>query len=134
MLRDDRKMPSHVLLVEDNEELRYAYVRMLENGGYVVHPLRDYVGVLELIDRQHNIGVLIVDIVMPTGTPHGVAIAGMVRQRRPHLPVVFLTGHPEYVGYLSDNEKFLLKPVDEGMLLAAVAACLKIDSDHVKER
>ena len=49
-------------------------------------------------------------------------------------PVVFLTGHPEYVGYLSDNEKFLLKPVDEGMLLAAVAACLKIDSDHVKER
>jgi Response regulator receiver domain len=89
------QMPSHVLLVEDDDGLRHAYVRILEQGGYVVHPHRDYVGVLELIDRQPNIGLLIVDVVMPAGTPHGVAIAGMVRQHYPGLPVVFLTGHSE---------------------------------------
>ena len=91
-------MPSHVLLVEDDDGLRHAYVRILEQGGYAVHPLRDYVGVLELVDRQPNIGPLIVDIVMPAGTPHGVAIAGMVRQHHPGLPVVFLTpGIPAFL-------------------------------------
>jgi DNA-binding NtrC family response regulator len=117
-------MPSHVLLVEDDDGLRHAYVRILEQGGYVVHPHRDYVGVLELIDRQPNIGLLIVDVVMPAGTPHGVAIAGMVRQHYPGLPVVFLTGHSEYVGYIPAGEIFLLKPVDEDALLSTVAAHL----------
>jgi DNA-binding NtrC family response regulator len=126
-------MPSHIILVEDNDDLRYAYGRMLEQGGHIVHPFPDYVGVVEFVDQRKDIHLLVVDIVMPTGKPHGVAIAAMVRHHRPGLPVVFLTGHTGLLGHLPDNQTILLKPIDEKMLLTAVATSLQRDSDRAKE-
>ena len=68
-------MARHIVIVEDDLTLRYAYAKLLESQGYVVHQFADYRGVTELFDGGTG-DLLITDIVLPTGTPHGIALEG----------------------------------------------------------
>jgi DNA-binding NtrC family response regulator len=116
-------MPRHIVIVEDDVALRYAYTKLLEGQGYVVHQFADYRGVTELFDGGTG-DLLITDIVLPTGTPHGIATAAMVQMHRPGIPVVFVTGYPDYVPHVPPDATVLIKPVTDDDLLATVAACL----------
>jgi DNA-binding NtrC family response regulator len=113
-------MPLHVLLVEDDDGLRHAYGKILTNAGHIFHPFPDYRGVLELLDAGERADVLLIDILLPPGTPHGVSLAAMARFRRPNLPVVFLTGHTQYADFVGQSDQVLLKPITDVMLLQAV--------------
>ena len=114
----------HIILVEDDTNLRYAFMKLLETAGYSVHSFPDYRGVLEMLDRGERADLLVVDIALPEGTPHGVAVAGMERRRLVNLPVVFVTAYPEFADYVPENTKVLLKPVTGDALLEAVAEFL----------
>ena len=118
-------MPLHIILVEDDAGLRYVQGKVLENAGYVVHPFADYHGVMELLDQGAQANLLLVDIALTEGTPHGVAVAGMVRMRRPKIPVLFMTAYAQYVEHVWAAGKVLLKPVSSETLLEAVASCLE---------
>jgi DNA-binding NtrC family response regulator len=128
MVRSDGKrtetMPQQIILVEDSDELRYAYAKLLEREGYVVHQFVDYRGVTELLDDGTG-DVLLTDIVLPKGTPHGVAIAAMVRMHRPGIPVIFVTGYANYMPYVPADATVLIKPVPDDIMQATVAAILK---------
>jgi DNA-binding NtrC family response regulator len=110
--------------VEDDLPLRYAYAKLLERRGYVVHQFADYHGVTELFDDGTG-DLLVSDILLPSGTPHGVAVAAMVQVHRPGTPVVFVTGYLDYVLHVPPDATVLMKPVPDDVLLATVAACFK---------
>ena len=69
--------------------------------------------------------LLITDIVLPTGTPHGISLAAMVQLHRPGIPVLFTTGYPDYLEHVPPGATVLIKPVPDDVMLATVASCLK---------
>jgi DNA-binding NtrC family response regulator len=113
-------MPDRILVIEDDEATRYAYERALSNAGYQTIGYPSYLSAAEDIDR--GVGMLLVaDIQLAPRTPNGAAIARMARHRRPGLPIIFVTGHPELSG-LIDQElgPVFLKPIDLDVLVATV--------------
>ena len=114
-------MALHVILVEDDDRLRHAFEEVLEHAGYIVHPFASYRGVTELIDLGSQADLLLVDVVLPDGTPQGPSVAAMARFRRPKLPVLFMTGYQEHADLIRKWDVVLLKPVRHEVLLQAVA-------------
>jgi len=79
--------------------------------------------VTELFDGGAG-DLLVSDILLPSGTPHGIAVAAMVKVNRPGIPVLFITGYPDYLEHVPPGATVLIKPVLNDELLAAVSACL----------
>jgi CheY-like chemotaxis protein len=110
------------LVVEDADAVRVLTGRLLYAAGYQVISVESGAVALERLDAAD---VLITDVVMPGMS--GVELAVAARERRPGLPVVFVSG---YTGdtTLDRSEDpataFLSKPFDGDELLKAVRATL----------
>ncbi len=117
-------MPQTIIVVEDDDALRYVYDRTLKAAGYVVHPFPNYRGVLQMLDEGAVVDLLLVDLMLEPGTPHGLSLAAMARLRRPGLPALYVTGYPDHVEHVATGSTVLLKPVEEAMLLTAVAGMM----------
>lgn len=114
-----------VLVVEDDESMRLAVCRLLENAGYVVTDCRDHVDALAVLESSAAVDVMVTDLVMP-GAVNGFALARMAQLRRSGLKVVYITG----VDDLPKSEVsaalgvIVRKPFTGEQLLAAVNAAL----------
>jgi DNA-binding NtrC family response regulator len=109
-----------ILLVEDDPTLRHAIDRNLTEAGYRVVAAADTMVALEEISAG-EIDLLLTDIVMPPGKPHGLALARMARIQRPGAPVMFITGYYDVAAQEGDLPgKVFEKPVDIDALLAAI--------------
>jgi two-component system cell cycle sensor histidine kinase/response regulator CckA len=83
-----------VLLVEDEDAVRAFGARALRNKGYNVLEANSGESALELLNEQHDpIDLLITDVVMPR--LDGPALVREVRETRPALPVIFISGYAE---------------------------------------
>jgi CheY-like chemotaxis protein len=68
----------------------------------------------EPIFRQQDVHLLMTDIRMP-GSLDGVVLADLARGKKPHLPVIFLSGNLDGLANsdrLAPPSAFLVKPVD----------------------
>jgi DNA-binding NtrC family response regulator len=109
-----------ILLVEDDAVLRHALDRTLTEAGYFIVAAEDTMAALDAI-AAHRIDLLVTDIVMPQGKPHGLALARMARMRRPDFPVIFMTGYHDIVP--RDVElpgRLFEKPIDTAELVQAI--------------
>src|SRR6187551_1693678 len=86
----DTRMSERILVVEDNEDLRYALSRELEAAGYDVEQAHDYRDALEILENGKRISVLLVDLILPG--VNGFALARMARMRSHNLRIIYLTG------------------------------------------
>jgi DNA-binding NtrC family response regulator len=89
--------PSATILVVDDEDFLLEFVRLvLVRAGYSVLTAQDGEEAWKLIlDSRHAIHLLLTDIVMP-GSFDGFELAERVRKRQPDLPILFMTGVPQY--------------------------------------
>lgn len=102
-----------VLVVEDEGPLRKVAVRCLEREGYRV---LDASGGLEAVEIASSfperIDLLLSDVVMPE--IGGPAVADKVRELRPGLKVLYMSGYPDDIvanhGILDVHAHFLEKP------------------------
>jgi CheY-like chemotaxis protein len=83
---------STVLVVEDNEAFAYAISRSILAAGHRVVNAPDTLAALDALDAG-PVDLVVTDIRMPPGKPHGFAFARMARMRRPQLPIVYMTGY-----------------------------------------
>jgi len=83
-----------VLFVEDDPLVREAVVRGLEDCGFDVLVAADGDKALAMLDAGLDADVVFSDIVMP-GRVSGIDLAGILRERRPGLPVVLATGYTD---------------------------------------
>ena len=83
-----------ILLVEDEPSLRSLASCALESVGYTVEASANGREALERV-RVHpdSFDALVTDLVMPE--LGGVAVAARIKQLRPDLPVLFMTGYAE---------------------------------------
>ncbi len=110
-----------VLLVEDNPTLAEATAALLRSHGAQVQHVGSAVEALDRLGRlpAQAVDVVLSDVVMP-GPIDGLALARQLRQERPALPVVLITGFSAAATAASDEFTVLRKPCPEGELLAAL--------------
>jgi two-component system cell cycle sensor histidine kinase/response regulator CckA len=83
-----------VLLVEDDESLRELIREILQANGYEVLEAEDPMKAIETVERhQGPIHLLLTDILMPG--MNGPVLAQRVRDRRPDVRVLYMSGHTE---------------------------------------
>ncbi len=80
-----------VLLVDDEEDVRATIAAMVEASGFSLVAAGSGEAALDLVNGGLAFDLLLVDFAMPDMT--GTAVAQMVRERRPSVPVVFITGY-----------------------------------------
>ena len=117
-------MPS-VLLVDDEPNIRRMVGALLRSEGYEVRDAPDGATALaQALDAEPD--VVLLDLMMP-GTLDGMQVLARLREERPELPVVMMSGRAELADAVRATKlgaaQFLEKPLTpEGVLLALAAA------------
>jgi signal transduction histidine kinase len=108
-----------VLFVEDDPLVRETVVRGLEEAGFEVLVAISGDEALAMLDKGLEVDVVFSDIVMP-GKLSGVDLAGLLRERRPRLPVVLATGYTDQRAAIP-GVQVLSKPYEIGRLVELLA-------------
>jgi DNA-binding NtrC family response regulator len=117
---------THILVVEDDESFRRMIVRMLEDVGFRATGAADFAAAMAVLDSDEAIDLLLTDIGMPPGTPHGFSIGSVAQRRRQKLKLLYMTGayDPSEFALFSEDATVLRKPFTIADLVKAVEAAL----------
>ncbi len=85
----------HVLLVDDDENILFAVTCGLEVEGFRVESVMEGRRAIGMIQRRRP-DVVVLDISLKD--INGIALASMMRESWPDLPIIFATGHHKYDG------------------------------------
>lgn len=109
-----------MLVVEDEPALLELVTSILEGQGYRVLPARSGPAALDLW-REHSrqVDLLLTDVVMPDGIS-GPDLVQRVRQDRPEIRAILMSGYAATEFPLSDRDLFLQKPYRPSTLLKAI--------------
>jgi PAS domain S-box-containing protein len=111
-----------VLVVEDDEGVRWMTRRILVDAGYQVAEAKDGRAALELLAGAADVRVVLTDVVMPGMS--GRELAERVVEMRPDVPVLFTSGYTdgEIVrrGLLQPGAAFIQKPFSPDAIIRVV--------------
>jgi DNA-binding response OmpR family regulator len=114
-----------ILLVEDEELLCQIFAEMLGQLGYTVFGTTSSHEALALSEKYTGkIDVLITDVVIP-GLP-GPQLADSLRNSRPGLKVIFVSGDTEACSILGLGDALLQKPFSLKSLSAKLREVLQL--------
>jgi signal transduction histidine kinase/CheY-like chemotaxis protein len=82
-----------ILLVDDDSAVREVTASILRDLGHVVIEVGSGGGALDLLDRNAQIELVILDFAMPG--MNGMEVARQVRIKVPSCPVMFITGYAD---------------------------------------
>ena len=106
-------MRKHILVVDDDPDIREVLRDRLESYGYLVETAADGRAALEKMERLTPSGVLL-DIRMPG--MDGLEVLGQIRDRHPSMPVVIVTAasarEDVIAAMRAGAQAYLLKPFD----------------------
>jgi FixJ family two-component response regulator len=117
---DSETTPLVVAVVDDDAGMRHSLESLLESAGYTVRLFPSATSLLNELDLA-AVDCLVTDIVMPL--MDGLELARIVRQDRPELPVILITGGEMTIDRLAkirDRREVLRKPLNSERLLSAV--------------
>ena len=117
---------ARILLAEDDNNLRPFLARSLENAGHEVLAFSDGEDALPALNVG-EVDILISDLVMPG--MNGIELARYAREKKPELPVIFITGFSavamEALDAVDGVSKVLSKPFHLNSLVDAVQNALE---------
>ncbi len=121
-----------ILVVEDEPGVRRLVSDILQRAGHVVRTAADGVEALAVLDTERTaspergespVALVVSDVVMPE--MGGIELCDALRERRPGLPVLLMSGYPaSQAGAPAADVPFLTKPFTPADLLAEVRALL----------
>jgi two-component system cell cycle sensor histidine kinase/response regulator CckA len=117
-----------VMVVEDEVAVRELIVQVLSRAGYRVLPAGSLREVESLLKSETGSpDLLITDMVLPEGGD-GQAVAELLRQRYPGLPIIFMSGYSQkaaaHAGGSDELAEFLEKPFELAVLQRRVRKML----------
>lgn len=107
------------LLVDDEELVRMSTADMLNDLGYEVIEAASGEEAMRIIEGGERFDLLVTDHLMPGMT--GIDLVNMVRERRPSLPVLVISGYAEDEGIEVDIPR-LTKPFRKVELASSLQA------------
>jgi len=116
----------HVLVVDDDPAMRRLISRIFGDAGLRVTAVGDFREAMMIIEGADDIAVLLTDIGLPDGTPHGFSLGAAAHRLRPDLKVVYMTGDqtPEEFPLFSRDCIVLQKPFTAAVLRATINSLL----------
>lgn len=117
---DTLRASGRILFVEDDALVREAVARGLEEAGFEVLVAANGERALAMIDAGLEVDAAFSDIVMP-GKLSGIDLAGILRERRPGLPVVLATGYTDQ-RVTVPGVQVLAKPYEMGQLVELLSS------------
>lgn len=118
-----------ILLVDDDELVRYSLARVLTGAGYEVVEAEDGVAGLRKY-KTLKPDLVLTDIVMPE--QDGLGLLNQLRSIDKKIPILVMSGGGERLGmdYLLLADKFgasaiIAKPFDNAVLLTKISGLLK---------
>ena len=116
----------HILIVEDDKEIREGIEIYLKSQGYVVFQAGDGIEALAVLERE-EIHLAIVDVMMPR--MDGITMMIKVREKGYEFPVIMLSAKSEEVdkimGLNMGADDYVTKPFTTMELLARVNSHLR---------
>jgi PAS domain S-box-containing protein len=113
------KSAGRALVVEDNTEVARAAAGMLTELGYLVDIVGDADQALDRIRDCVALDLVLTDVIMP-GSVNGIELASMLREARPAVPVVIMSGYFESESLETERFTVLQKPFDAVALVNAI--------------
>ena len=119
-----------ILVVDDDQGVRDLTGIMLELKGYAVISASNGQEAVRLVEAfGPRIKLLVIDVVMPTMS--GPVIAERLRELRPDLPVLFVSGLPKPPQFQGLVEGwFLRKPYSQRLLIDKIRELLPPSSSR----
>ena len=109
--------------MDDDSAVREVTAAILHDLGYHVIEAGSGGAALEVLDREADIDLLLVDFAMPG--MNGAEVAREVHARRPGLPVLFVTGYADTEALVSAGDDGIIrKPFVEKDLAAKLRSVL----------
>ena len=126
----------HILLIEDNKEVRENTAEILELTGYKVSTASDGKKGIEEVNRNKP-DLIICDIMMPVLDGYGVLHMLSKNDETANIPFIFLTAKTERVevrkGMDMGADDYITKPFDKIELLNAIESRFKKAESIKKE-
>ena len=117
-----------VLLVEDDGSVRLLVREVLEELGYATLEAESADRALPIIRSDQRIDLMVSDVGLPG--MNGRQLAEIVREQRPDLPILFVTGYAENAairaGFLGTGMNMISKPFAIETLSAKIAEMMRI--------
>lgn len=110
-----------ILVVEDDDVLSYALMRIFAVEGYAVAEAQDYREALRILEDGAPVDLLLTDLRLPG--VNGFALARMGRMRHHDLKVVYVTGYDDFPASEALGP-VMRKPIDQDLLLGTVRTML----------
>ena len=104
---------AHILLAEDEVLIALMFQDALEVAGHRVSVAHDGIEALE-VDEQDPAEVLVTDLAMPR--MGGRELLARLRERRPDLPALVVSGYPGEFEIATEMTVLLPKPVSPKVL------------------
>lgn len=119
-------MSDHILIVDDDREIRDLVARFLETQGYRVSTARDGAEMKRVLETA-NIALIVLDLMLPG--VDGLTLARDLRAARKDVPIIMLTAMGEetdrIIGLEMGADDYLSKPFNPRELLARIKAVLR---------
>jgi DNA-binding NtrC family response regulator len=120
-----REVPD-VLLVDDNDDLRYVLAAILSRQGHRVIEAVDQPAAIEAL-RLHRPSLVLSDLRLPIGD--GLGVLRAAKELDPALPVILMTGYgaiDEAVAAVREGAlDYLTKPIDHEHLVLSVSRAIE---------
>jgi DNA-binding NtrC family response regulator len=79
-----------ILIVDDDEIYAYALGRFLQSRGYTLVVTNGSFAALRELETK-PVDLVITDLRLHAGEPHGASLGRMIRNRRQDMPVILIT-------------------------------------------
>ncbi|MGK9264092.1 response regulator [Sinorhizobium meliloti] len=117
---------AHILVVDDDREIRTLLGRYLDGQGFRVSAAADRSECEKKLATGH-FDLIVLDVMLPDGS--GLDICRALRDRKPHIPVILLTAMKEdvdrIIGLELGADDYLGKPFNPRELTARIRAVLR---------
>ncbi|MCD7753416.1 MAG: response regulator transcription factor [Clostridiales bacterium] len=116
----------HILVVEDNPDMRELFCTVLDESGYHSVPAADGAEALEVMEREY-IDLIVADIMMPR--MDGYELTRSLREAGYDLPILMVTAKDQFEdmqrGFRSGTDDYMVKPINVRELVLRVEALLR---------
>lgn len=124
----------HILVVDDDKNIRRLIQAVLEAENYTVSTAENGLDALAILEKEH-IDLAVVDIMMPK--MNGYEFTKILRDTNNNLPILMVSAKQEpddrHKGFIVGTDDYITKPIDEEEMLLRIKALLrraKISSEH----